>query len=239
MNALAKDRTDLYSGRDPRDLPIYSVAAAARHIKMSPATLRSWVAGRGYRDRSGKRHFSPPIIERPDPEDDRLSFNNLVEAHVLRALRVRHSVPMPAVRGALDYAQREMKIERLLINKALRAAPGELFLERYQRLLSLAPAGQFAMKRVLDSFLERVVHDAEGMPQKLFPFPGPGKAASARAISIDPRIAFGAPVIADKGVRTEFLVDLYNGGESVEDLATFYDLEVSDVEAAILYESAA
>ena len=41
-----------------------------------------------------------------------ISFNNLVEAHVLRALRTRDGVRMTAVRKAIDYAEKELGIKR-------------------------------------------------------------------------------------------------------------------------------
>lgn len=79
-------------GLDPHARPRYSLAQAARYVRISPTTLRSWVMGRTYPTASGSRYFEPLIL-RPVPEDPRLSFSNLVEAHVLRSLRTRHEVP--------------------------------------------------------------------------------------------------------------------------------------------------
>src|SRR5262245_5331026 len=90
--------------RDLREVPMYTVAEAAHHLGLPRATLRSWVFGRHYRA-GGESRLSPGIIHRPDSSDERLSFSNLVEAHVLRALRVEHEVPMPQVRKALIYAE--------------------------------------------------------------------------------------------------------------------------------------
>jgi uncharacterized protein (DUF433 family) len=36
----------LYGGLDPREIPRYSLAPASRYLRISPATLRSWVMGR-------------------------------------------------------------------------------------------------------------------------------------------------------------------------------------------------
>ncbi len=56
---------------------------------------------------------------------------------------------------------------------------------------------------------------------------------------IDPRISFGKPVIATKAIQTSVVADRFNAGESVSDIATDYDIEVSDVEEAIRYARAA
>src|SRR4026209_204828 len=74
------------------------------------------------------RYFEP-LIARPSSGDPRLSFSNLVEAHVLRSLRTKHEVPMSAVRVALDYAGSAFRIERLLLSDELRTAAGTLFIE--------------------------------------------------------------------------------------------------------------
>lgn len=232
------NRREIYGGKDPREIPLYTVAEAAHHLHLPPATLRTWVDGRTYKA-GGEVRRSPRLIERPDPGDTRLSFNNLVEAHVLRALRVEHGMPMGHVRRALDYAQRELGIDRLLIREELRAAPGELFLKEYGRLLSLSRSGQFAMERILDVFLRRLTRDVDGRPLRLYPFVAFQSFEDRRVVIIDPRVAYGRPSIARKGISTAILAERLNAGESIQELATAYDLDETEVEEAILYESRA
>ena len=215
---------------------MYNLPEAARYLHLPPATLRAWVEGRSYRLSAGRTGFSEPLILRPDPRDARLSFSNLVEAHVLRALRAEHQVPMAHVRRALDYAQREFGIDRLLIRDELRAAPGEMFLQEYGRLLSLSRAGQFAMEKILDAFLRRVVRDAKGLPLRLYPFTSPSLLEDRRIVAIDPRISYGRPAIERKGISTAVLAERLNAGESVRDLAEDYGLQDEEIEEAILYE---
>ena len=83
----------LYGGRDPRDLPMDTLAEVAKYTGVLKATLRTWVLGRPYPTEGGVR-FSPPIIVRPDEGQLMLSFINLVEAHVLAAIRKQHQVPL-------------------------------------------------------------------------------------------------------------------------------------------------
>ncbi len=85
-----------------------------------------------------------------------LSFSNLIEAHVLRSLRTEHGVPLGDVRQALAYAQRELKIDQLLLREELRTAGGELFLDRYGELMNLSASGQLAMRKVFEAHLTRV-----------------------------------------------------------------------------------
>lgn len=121
----AFDKTD-----DPRLLPAYPVAEAAHYLRMPEVTLRSWVAGRLY-PVSGRPRRSKPVIHLDDPKRQYLSFINLVEAHVLAAIRRRYGVKLPKVRTALDYVHREFHIERPLIDQSFQTDGLDLFVDRY------------------------------------------------------------------------------------------------------------
>ena len=82
-----------------------------------------------------------------------MSFTNLVEAYVLRALRQNHNVSITALRTALDYAEQELSISRLLMKHDLLTTAGDLFLQYYGNLINLSQSGQLAMRKVLDCLL--------------------------------------------------------------------------------------
>jgi uncharacterized protein (DUF433 family) len=60
-----------------------------------------------------------------------------------------------------------------------------------------------------------------------------------RSIVIDPRIAFGRPVVLRSGVSTFVIAERIDAGETVRDIAADYDLDSSEIEQAALYEWAA
>lgn len=95
--------------KDPRNVGAYGIAEAAHYLSLPPATLRAWVRGRGYPTAEGQQ-FSEPLIQVPAPAEPLLSFTNLVEAHVLKAIRRQHAVPMQQVRPALFYLEEELRV---------------------------------------------------------------------------------------------------------------------------------
>lgn len=206
-------------------------------MRVPSATLRSWVLGRSYESQQGTRQFSP-VIKAADRNGPFLSFANLVEAHHLRALRTEHGVPISAVRKALRYAERELKVDRLLLSQELSASGGELFLERYGQLINLTRSGQLAMKAVLEAHLRRVQW-RDNLPVRLYPFVRGETADAPKIIAIDPLIAFGRPVLVARGVSTQAVADRIDAGESVEDLASDYDVSAEEINEAILYQRAA
>ena len=227
----------LYGDYGPQEKPRYSVARAAHYLQIAPSTLRSWVRGRTYITVAGREDW-PPVIR----ADHLLSFNNLIEAYVLRALRVDHGVKMSAVRKALEYAEQRFQIPRLLLSKELLATPGNVFLERFGELINLGRAGQIANKALLAAVLTRVDRAPSGLPSRLFPagsYDVEALKRSPKLVMISPLVSFGRPIVASRGIRTSAIVGRINAGEKPEDVAQDYGLELQEIEAAIFYERAA
>jgi uncharacterized protein (DUF433 family) len=220
-----------------RDEPAYGLAEAARYVKLPPATLRSWVAGRAYPKGKSVATFQP-LIKPARKQPLLLSFYNLIEAHVLRSLRTEHGVAIKALRKAIRYAERTLSIERLLLSKDLRTHAGEVFLEEYGKLINLSASGQMAMRRLLEEHLKRVEWDRWQFPVRLYPYVS-SEPTTQRPIAIDPSIAFGRPVVLRARVATEAIAERIDAGETVEALAADYDLNPEEIEEAVLYERAA
>jgi hypothetical protein len=78
---------------DPRNEAAYTVAEAGRYLKLANTTLRSWPAV----SKSGWVGQFQPLIHPPQGLPPLLSFWNLIEVHVLRALRTDHAVSIQVV----------------------------------------------------------------------------------------------------------------------------------------------
>jgi uncharacterized protein (DUF433 family) len=168
-----------------------------------------------------------------------LSFWNLVEAHVLRALRTEHGISLKDLREAVRYAERHLRIERLLLYKRLCTDAGELFLDRYGQLINLSASGQLAMRKMLDEHLKRIEWAEVTFPIRLYPFIASSAERPEKPIAIDPAIAFGRPIVASAGVTTQAIADRIDAGETPEEIASDYGLATHDIEQAVMYERAA
>ena len=227
--------------KDLRNEPAYPLTEAARHIKLPPATLRAWTFGRPYPTAQGSGHFRP-VIRPASSRPPLLSFWNLIEAHVLRALRTDHGFSVKAVRQAVDFAQRELHVEHLLLRKELCFDAGQLFLDRYGKLINLSASGQLAMRQLLQAHLKRVEWDEDQFPIRLHPFltsVSSDTPLDAMPIAIDPRISFGRPVVVSRGISTATIAGRIDAGETVDALAADYDLSSAEIERAVLYERVA
>lgn len=149
-------------------MPAYSVSEAARYLRLPAATLRSWVLGRPYATGAGLRQ-SAPLLKLAHREPPTLSFSNLIEAHVLRALRTEHGVPLDAVRQTLRFAERELDIKQLLLREELRTAEPS-FLDQYGKFIDLSASGQLAMRKAFEAQLKRGEWGELRSPVRLYPF---------------------------------------------------------------------
>lgn len=238
MPAMKDTRRKSRARIDGRDAPAYTVAEAAHYLRLPAATLRSWALGRQYPTAEGGAQFRP-LIRPASRIPPLLSFWNLIEAHVLRSLRTEHGVSVPALRGALKYAEGELGIKRLLLRSELRTNAGSVFLEKYGALIELSASGQLAMRRVLQEHLNRIEWDHSKFPVQLYPFLPAGEAEKERPIVIDARLAFGRPVLASKSISTRTIADRIDAGEPVADVAADYGLDELEIEQAAVYERAA
>jgi uncharacterized protein (DUF433 family) len=222
---------------DARNEPAYSIAEACRYLRLSPATLRSWFLGRPDPTADGLSRFAPVLkLARRHPAT--LSFSNLIEAHVLRALRTEHGVALVEVRQALAYAQEKLTLDELLLREELRTAGGKLFLDRYGELVNLSASGQLAMRKVFEAHLTRVEWGKLRSAVRFYPFVL-SESADAKPVVIDPEISFGRPVVGKAFVSTRAILDRIDAGEKVEDIARDYDLTDEAVEEAVVFERAA
>lgn len=220
---------------DPRLAPAYTIAEAARYLRIPTPTVRSWVVGRHYPRQSGQARFEP-IVTLPGDPSHRLSFRNLIELAALRALRTEHEFKLSAVREALQFARRDLGVSALLASRDLYAHPGQLFLDHYGQLINLNRAGQLGIWAVLQGLLARIQWD-KGLAVRFFP-PLPSR-PEASSIMLDPTVSFGRPVLARLGVTTAVIVDRINAGEELAEVAKDYGAANEEIMDALAYERAA
>lgn len=235
---LLNSRSEVASLRDLRNIGAYGITEAAHYLALPSATLRDWVRGRSYATAGGPQ-VSEPLILLPHVEEPLLSFTNLVEAHVLKAIRRHHGVPMQQVRPALTYLESTLGVAHPLAHRQLLTDGVNLFTEHFGDLVNLSKSGQLAVREVLEAHLRRIEHDSAGLALRLFPFSRGEDLEAPRIVVVDPRISFGRPVIAGTAVRTDVIASRLKAGESVQNLAEDYGVEVAQVEEAIRYELAA
>ena len=224
---MGTKKVDIYGGKDPREIPAYPLAEAARHLYMSERTLASWTAGR------------KPLIRIPQG-GSQLSFYNLVEAFVLDVLRRQRRFSLQQLRRDVSNLQRHFpNLQHPLADADLLTYGQQLYAEDGSDLANITRAGQLAMPELLRDFLRRVEKDVTGVV-RLYPFTRSQKdPAAPKSVVIDPRVSFGRPVIAGTGIPTDVIAERFKAGDSIAAIAKDYGRAAQEIEEAIRYEAAA
>lgn len=220
------------------DDPAYTAGEAARILGLPAATLKAWSFGQAYRSLSGAKHRFQPVILPADKRKRLLSFANLCELHVLSAIRRNHKIPLPKVRSSLEYVRAELGSSRPLLDRDFKTNGIDLFVRHASRLLNVSRQGQQALRGEFELALARIERDHSGMPIRLFPFSRSlsSEKQQHKTVVIDPRLAFGRPVISKVAVPTAIIVDRFRAGDSLAEMAGDYGVAEADIEEALRFE---
>ncbi|MBI2302684.1 MAG: DUF433 domain-containing protein [Armatimonadetes bacterium] len=226
---------NIYGGRDPRAIPTYTFAEAAHYLRAPDSTLRSWARGQQCRTKTGTHPFEP-VIDFDDPDGKLLSFTNLVELHVLIQMRRVHGLQLPKVRHAIRWVGEQLRLDHPLARQQFQTDGVDLLVEHYGTLVAASAHGQLVMREIVVDALRRIERDAAGLAVRLFPYTRQGGVESPRLVVLDPRIAFGRPVLVGTGIPTVIVAERFKAGEEVASLARDYERAVAEIEEAIRCE---
>jgi len=217
-------------------LGLYSIPEAARLTTVSQGRIRRWVAG--YAFRVGERErFSEPVWQSDLPRLNgsiALSFLDLLEVRFINALR-EAGIGWRNIRLAVLQAQELMETKHPFTTKAFKTDGKTIFAEILRKtgekeLLDLVKR-QYAFRRVISPSLYAGIEFASGKNAVRWWPMGTG-----RRVVIDPKRAFGQPIVSKMGVPTAVLKEAYDVEDSVQRVAKWFGVDVGSVRDAIRFE---
>jgi len=218
---------------DIRYQPLYSISEASRYVYANNQVLRTWLTGSS----SGQ---GVPVIEPATREEvDKLSFVNLIEAHMLVALRTTHKISLQKIRAATLWLKKETGSHHPLAECLIQTDGKDIFVEHLGHLISANEKGQIYIRHVIERFLERIERDRNGIPVSFYPFTRGIDTDSPKDIIMTPEIAFGRPVIKGTRISVQMLSERFSAGDSITTLADDYNLNLTLIEEAVRCDKAA
>jgi len=212
------------------DRPVYTFPEVDRLLGLHSGTSRRWIDG--YR-RDGKQY--PPVVREEPTGSEVVTWGEFVETRLLSEYR-NTGVPMLRMRPAVDILRREFGRYPLARSKPftdsrdlILMVQDESALDRRMRFV-VVRTNQIVLSEEMARYFDHVSFDDHDAPTTVHPL------GNDVPVTIDPLVRGGAPMI--NGVQTEVLATLRNGGDTVGDLARWYDLSEADVGSAIAYEKA-
>ena len=216
------------------DREMYTEAEAARLLRVPQNTLNYWLEGGEQRG----RQFKPVIRVQPRGSRASVTWAEFVEAGLLREYRRTHGVPMAELRAFIDRIRQEFGVPYPLADRRPYVSGKELLSEAQDAAglsadfcLVAVVRGQYVLTPPADSFYKRVTWEGD-TAAAWRPHDDPHSPVLMR-----PDSRFGRPSV--KGISTEAIWEHSEAGETVDDIASEFDLADDDVRWALAYEISA
>lgn len=212
------------------DREMFSVAEAARLLRVPTSTLRWWLEGRG-------KHR--PVI-RPEPRGSgTVTWGEFVEAGLLRQYRREHHVKLGALREFIDQARDRLGVPYPLAHHRPYVGTGQTLVQEIQHEVGLdaelclvaVANGQLVLTPAAEAFVTRVEWD-DDLAAAWRPHDDP-----ASPVRMRPTQRFGLPSV--RGIKTEVLWEQVEAGADFAEVAEDFDLAVDDVRWSWSYETSA
>jgi uncharacterized protein (DUF433 family) len=214
---------------------VYSLSEAERLAKIPRKRIRRWMEGYHFIS-SGKRHYSPPVIESAigrGTGELALTFRDLVEVRFLEAF-LRKGVTWKEMRiGAAraktlltmthPFSSRRFKTDGRYILAEIAGGDSPV-------LLNLS-RNQLEFHAIINPLLQGLEFNQFDEPERWFPM------TKRKGIVIDPARAFGAPIVIHGGVPTRVLAASARAERSQRLTARLYDVPLRAVRIAVYYET--
>jgi uncharacterized protein (DUF433 family) len=212
---------------DPRlSRAIFTLREAAGYLDVPKSTIHAWA-----RPATGEPLIT--VFPRRGAQAT-VPFIGFAEAYVLAAFR-RAGVPLHRIRPAVDALAKSIGLEHALASKRLYTDGAEVLYDyaaerNEDDLLELVVVrtGQHQFSEIVRDYLKRITYGNDGWASRVR-LPSYQRAD----VVVDPRVAFGLPLVVHGGARVEDLVDRFVAGDTLADIAFDFDVPPEEVEDVI------
>lgn len=163
-----------------------------------------------------------------------MPFIGFAEAYVLSSFR-RAGVSLQRIRPAVEVLHQEIGVEHALASERLYTDGAEVLFDYAQETgdedfteLVVLRTKQRQFTEVVRGYLKRIRYGGDGWASSV-KLPTYEHAE----VVVDPKIAFGLPLVVRGGARVEDLVDRFQAGDSLEEIAADFGVPHDQVEDVI------
>ena len=208
--------------------PRYTYAEADRLAGVSRGTARRWLSGYTYRDGAGQS-VSVPSITPGGSEAGAVSFLDVVEIVAIGGLKDA-GFSLRAIRQIVRNCQEILGVQRPLTTLKFKIGGREVFVDRGDVLVEVGRHKRMqAWNEVLAPFLGGLDY-TNGIASRWWPL---GREVP---IVVDPNYGHGLPVVEGAGVRTEIIRERAEAGDLIQQIASDFNLDCTEVERALQFE---
>jgi len=219
----------------PFNTGIYTVPEASRLTKVAPPRIRRWL--RGYKFFSGQReHASPPVWRgqlQPVNGALALGFLDLMEIRVVDAF-LRAGVSWKTLREAERRGSELFQSNHPFCTQRFETDGRGIFVDigaqSDEPILIEIIKDQAVFDQITSPFFKDLEFSQDRTLERWWPL------GNQRSVVVDPRRAFGKPIVVDRGVPTLILSSAAKASKSIDEVVFWYDVTKSSVIDSVEFE---
>jgi uncharacterized protein (DUF433 family) len=209
---------------------VFTPSEAAFYARVRTQMLSRWLFG----SRQGAAVLDPEFAA----SDERIvSFLDFVQTLAVRAIRIRHRVPLYRIREACEEASKRYDLDYPFAREHTTFLLGDtntiiirLDDSDYREL-----AGPSRGSRMITQIIEPFLHDlrfSDGLACEYCAWPPRAPEGTKHCIVMNPRRSFGEPVVMSCGYTAQTLWEAYAAEGGTDAAAKAYDVSTEDIELA-------
>jgi uncharacterized protein (DUF433 family) len=215
---------------------VYSAPEAGRIAGLQAIRVRRWLKGYDYRLSPGDHRHSGPIFAREhDGVDIALTFMDLIEVLYVKEF-LRAGMPMRKIRTVHEEARAEYGVTHPFATKRFQTDGRSIF-SRYvhRRRIRLEDrfTRQIVSRPIFEPLMRNIQYATDSTKDAVRYWPMGRRCL----VVLDPGLSFGEAVVSQSHVPTRVLYLATKGHESKQRIASWYGVDVKEVNAAIRFES--
>ena len=219
----------------PFNTGIYTVPEASRLTRVASPRIRRWL--RGYKFFSGEHeHVSPPVWRgQLEPVNGALAlgFLDLMEIRVVNAF-LRSGVSWKTLRDAERRGAELFHSSHPFCTQRFETDGRNVFVDigakSDEPIILEIIKSQAVFDEITHPFFKDLQFSKGDMLESWWPL------GEDRSVVVDPRRAFGKPIIADRGVPTATLSCAVKASNSIDEIVFWYDVTKNSVVDAVEFE---
>ena len=214
---------------------IYTIPDASRLSKVSTRRIRYWLKDLQTEDHKEQPHHRLWKGQHsPIGSKLALGFNDLQEIRFVDAF-LRQGISWPTLRQAHSRAKEIYQTEHPFCTRKFVTDGVDIFdsirSQNHGEHLTDVIRGQRVFPQIVTLFIKELKFSSRDELESWWPL------GLKKQVVLDPARQFGQPIIAKEGVPTEILYQAVKAGQTLEEVAEWYEIDVASTKDAFDFES--
>ena len=102
----------------------------------------------------------------------------------------------------------------------------KLWYKNLTNIIKVDGKKQTVIEEFISEFLHKVDFGSDNVAQRFYPI------SNSKLVVVDPKHQFGQPTISGRNITTSAIKKLFDGGETIDDIADLYSIKITQVSCA-------